>query len=283
MADTLAQKGAGPLFVVATPIGNLQDITLRAIDTLNRVELIAAEDTRHTRRLLSAHGIQSTLISYHEHNERQRTSELIAKLQSGTSVALVTDAGTPGISDPGYRLITEALDHGIPVTPIPGASAVVTALSVSGLATDQFTFVGFPHRKKGKRLDQLAELATMTHTLVFYQSPRRLLPFLQELVSAMGDRPAVLAREQTKLHEEYIRAPLTEIIQTLKTREAIKGECTLLVDGAAPRTPTEPEIDAAIQAALDKGDRPISEIAKALAKQFGLTRKAVYDRVLELK
>ena len=283
MTDKNAQKGTGSLYVVATPIGNLQDITLRAIETLRHVDLIAAEDTRHSRRLLAAHGIDNQLISYHEHNERQRTADLIAKLGQGASIALVTDAGTPGVSDPGYRLVAEAVRCHIPVVPIPGVSAAISALSVAGLPTDSFTFVGFPRRKKNKRLAQLGELAHLPHTLIFYQSPRRLVSFMHELASVLGNRAAVLAREQTKIHEEFIRTSLLEMIPMLSNRDSVKGECTLLVSGATAAEPGAAEIEFALKSAMAEQDRPISQIVKVVAKQLGLNRKTVYDRAMQLK
>ncbi len=272
---------SGTLYVVATPIGNLDDITLRAIKILNSVDLIAAEDTRHTRRLLAAHNIKSSLLSYHEHNEQQRTRELIDRLQKGDSIALVSDAGTPTVSDPGYRLVQSAVAHQIPVVPIPGVSAVITALSASGLSTDSFIFIGFPARKKAKRLRQLKELADTPHTLIFYQSPRRVVSLLEELSTVMGERPAVLARELTKLHEEYIHGTLSEISKELKARPTVKGECTLLVCGAEAEPYSEAVLEDAIRAALEATERgSLSTIAKSLAKQFKVPRKAVYDKAL---
>ena len=283
MPDKTPEWKPGTLYVVATPIGNLQDITLRAIDTLGRAGLIAAEDTRHTRKLLAAHGIENKLVSYHEHNERQRTADLIEKLCQGMTIALVTDAGTPAVSDPGYRLVAEAVRCHIRVVPIPGASAAISALSVSGLPTDRFTFVGFPHRKKSRRRSQLAELARLPHTLIFYQSPQRLVSFVRELASAMGDRAAVLAREQTKIHEEFIRAPLSEILRVLDARDSVKGECTLLVSGAQATEPVEADIESALKEALEGQHRPMGQIAKTLAKQFGVNRNTIYDRAMQLK
>lgn len=274
----------GTLFVVATPIGNLEDITLRAIKTLERVDLIAAEDTRHTRRLLSAHNIEGRLISYHEHNEHQRTPELIARMTQGDTIALVSDAGTPTVSDPGYRLVQAAAACQIPVVPIPGVSAAVTALSASGLSTDSFTFVGFPARKKTKRLNQLNALADSPRTLIFYQSPRRVAALLEELYTVMGDRQAVVARELTKLHEEFIHGTLSEILENLNQRTQIKGECTLLVAGAQDAQPSEADLDAAIREALStKKTGTLSQIAKTLAKQFKVPRKTVYDKAMQMK
>jgi 16S rRNA (cytidine1402-2'-O)-methyltransferase len=268
---------------VATPIGNLEDITLRAIRVLKEVDLIAAEDTRHTRRLLTAHGIDTHVTAYHEHNEKQKTSELIAKMNAGIRMALVTDAGTPSVSDPGYRLVQAAVDNQIPVSPIPGATAPVAALSAAGLATDAFTFVGFPSRKKARRLSQLEQLAKLPHTVVYYQSPKRVLPFLKELLETCGDRPAVLARELTKIHEEFLRGPISHIIASLEDRQDVKGECTLLVSGAVMAAPSAADIDAAIVAALKSSKQSLSSLAKDLARRLGVSRKIIYDRALALK
>ena len=274
--------GAG-LYVVATPIGHLSDITLRALDVLARVDLIAAEDTRHTRRLLEAHHIRNRLVSYHEHNEIQRTQSLIEQLVQGASVALVTNAGTPTVSDPGYRLVRAAGERGIPVIPIPGVSAVVTALSVSGLGTDQFTFIGFPPRKTTKRRQHLQALCGLPQTLVFYQSPQRLLPFIGEIIEILGDRRAMLARELTKMHEELLRGKLSELAAVLAKRDAIKGECTLLIEGAPAETACEDQdVDAVIRRALEKKDRPLSELARELSVQLKMSKKQVYERALQL-
>ncbi len=287
--DTPQNSGApvrsGVLYVVATPIGHMKDITLRALEILGAVDLIAAEDTRHTGRFLAVHGIQKRLLSYHEHNEARRTPELIRLLREGSAVALVSDAGTPSISDPGYRLVQEAAGHHIRVVPIPGVSAAVAALSVSGLATDAFTFLGFPSRRKEKRLRQLAAAAQLPHTLIFYQSPQRLKVFLEELLAAVGDRPAVLAREITKMHEEFIRATLSEIAACIAGRDSVKGECTLLVAGAAD-APVEKSaacLENELLEALQTQDRPLGEIARQLAEQHGVSRKAVYALALKLK
>lgn len=274
------------LYVVTTPIGNLADITLRALTVLARVELIAAEDTRHTRRLLAAHQIDNQLISYHEHNERQRAEMLAERLGQGAAIAIVSNAGTPTVSDPGYRLVQAAVARNIPVFPIPGVSAAVTALSVSGLPSDQFTFIGFPVRKKNKRIEQLRALARLPHTLIFYQSPQRLLEFVRELQETLGDRPAVLGREMTKVHEEFVRGSLSHILAVLAQREAIKGECTLLVAGAASDTPDAvdaEDMDQAILDALQAGTLSLKDLAKALAVRFNTGRKQIYDRALVLQ
>jgi 16S rRNA (cytidine1402-2'-O)-methyltransferase len=284
MAKVHSHQSSGTLFVVATPIGNLEDITLRAIRTLKQVDMIAAEDTRHTRKLMTAHAIENRIISYHEHNESRRTPELIEQLSSGRSVALVSDAGTPTVSDPGYRLVQAAAAQGIPIVPIPGVSAAIAALSGAGMATDNFTFVGFPARKKSKRRDQLNALARLPHTLIFYQSPKRVASLLEELIGTMDDRPAVLARELTKIHEEFIHGTLSTILAELERRSGIKGECTLLVAGLEAAQPTDADLDAAIRQALSSPEgSALSDIAKTLAKQFKVTRKKVYDKALKIK
>jgi 16S rRNA (cytidine1402-2'-O)-methyltransferase len=283
-AKSISASAGGRLYVVATPIGNLDDITLRALKVLAAVELIAAEDTRHTLNLLNAHNISKPLVSYHEHNEEKRSEELIRRLQAGEDIALTTNAGTPLVSDPGYRLVEAAIAAGIETIPIPGVSAVVTALSVCGLPTDRFTFVGFPARKKTKRLQDLSQLAQAPQTLIFYQSPHRIPDFLEEIRSVMGDRPAVLARELTKIHEEFLRGTLSEISAALQHRETLKGECTLLVAGqAADQTCSAQDLEQALATAFARRDESLSTIAKTLASQLGISRKAVYDAALRLQ
>ncbi len=221
MNKTISKKNVagirpGTLYVVGTPIGNRDDITLRALNILRQVDLIAAEDTRKTRRFLESHDIKSNLISYHEHNEAERTPKLITKLKKGISIALVSNAGTPTVSDPGYQLITAALADNLNVIPIPGVSAATAALCVAGLPTNSYVFLGFPAKKKAKRRQQLNDLASEPRTLIFYESPRRILTLLGEIQEAMGDRYVVLAREMTKLHEEFLRGQLSEIVIQLK-------------------------------------------------------------------
>jgi 16S rRNA (cytidine1402-2'-O)-methyltransferase len=289
LGDKVGSESSSPrqgcLFVVATPIGNLEDITLRAIRILGDADLIAAEDTRHTRRLLAAHNIRNQLLSFHEHNEARRTPELLQRIRQGQQVALVSDAGTPMVSDPGYRLVRAAVDSHIQVVPVPGVSAVMTALCASGLATDQFAFIGFPARKKSRRLEQLTRAAGFAGTLVFYQSPRRLMDFLDELQAVLGDRQAVLARELTKIHEEFIRGPISAIKRELARREAVKGECTLLVEGTDREDSPIAAADweRILQGALERNDRAVGEIAKEIAGRFGLKKREVYNKALALK
>src|SRR5262245_36069354 len=223
----------GTLYVVATPLGHLEDLTLRAVRILRSVALVACEDTRHTARLLQAHGVTAALTSYFEHNERWKGGRILDELRAGRDVALVSDAGTPGISDPGYRLVRDARAEGLTVVPLPGPSAAIAALSVSGLPTDRFRFVGFLPPKAGARQRDLAGLAGGTETLVFYESPVRILAALDDMVEALGDREAFLFREATKVHEEYAKAPLSELRARLAKRDSVKGEIVLVVSGAA--------------------------------------------------
>ena len=284
MSDSKNTKNDGVLYLVATPIGNRADITLRALDILRDVDLIAAEDTRKTGSLLAHYQIKNRLISFHEYNEKKRTPEMIAKLMEGISIALVSNAGTPSVSDPGYRLVKAAVANRITVSPIPGVSAAVAAMSVAGLPTDSFIFIGFPPKKKGKRLKFLAELSAAPRPLIFYESPKRILTLLKEIFTGMGDRNATLAREMTKLHEEFIRGSLSEILKTLEARPVVKGECTLVVDGCEALEEIDPEIiKAEIKAALEKNQSGSSEIARTIAQKYGLSKNEVYNLVLKIR
>jgi 16S rRNA (cytidine1402-2'-O)-methyltransferase len=275
---------AGVLYVVATPIGNLEDITLRALAVLRSADLVAAEDTRKTAQLLSRHGITKSLVSYHDHNESRRTPELLQRLRQGASIALVSNAGTPGISDPGYRLVSAAAAAGIRIVPVPGATAAAAALSASGLPTDAFVFVGFLPRKAGKRLTQIKALASEARTVILYESPQRIVALVAELQQTLGDRHAVLARELTKIHEEFIRGRLSGILETLQARPEVKGECTLLLSGAEPREvlPWD-EVREDIRRALASASGGLSELARELAHTHGLPRKAVYAEAMRIK
>ena len=226
----LMDSTKGMLYIVSTPIGNLEDITLRALRILKEVDLIAAEDTRHTGLLLRHFGIQTPLTSYFQGNESKKKEFILSKLRQGHRVALVSDAGTPGISDPGFRLIQTAIGNQIPIVPIPGPSAVIAALSVSGLPTDAFLFKGFfPHKSK-KRKDVLNELKEVRETLVFYESPHRILETLKDILEILGDREMVLTRELTKVYEEILRGKVSEI-QTRIGEKKLKGEITLIISG----------------------------------------------------
>ncbi|HVP77386.1 MAG TPA: 16S rRNA (cytidine(1402)-2'-O)-methyltransferase [Thermodesulfobacteriota bacterium] len=230
----------GVLYVVSTPIGNREDITLRALRILKEVDLIAAEDTRHTGLLLRHFGIQTPLSSYFEGNELRKRDLILSRLKQGDRVALVSDAGTPGISDPGFRLIQLAVENQIPVVPIPGPSAVITALSVSGLPTDAFLFKGFLPHKSTKRRGLLEQLENVKETLIFYESPHRIIETLKDIFDTLGDREIVLARELTKIYEEVLRGRVSEI-QSQITGKKIRGEITLIISGKTRRKPAERE------------------------------------------
>jgi 16S rRNA (cytidine1402-2'-O)-methyltransferase len=221
---------SGTLYIVSTPIGNLEDITLRALRVLKEVATIAAEDTRHTQKLLSHFDIHVPLTSYHDFNKEEKTPVLISRMMEGASVGLVADAGTPTISDPGFYLIREAIRAGLPVSPIPGPSAAIAALSVSALPTDRFAFEGFLPKKKGARARRLETLRADPRTLIFYESPFRIIALLEEIRSILGDRPVVVSREMTKLFEEFIRGTVTEVLEKIGER-SLKGEITLVVGG----------------------------------------------------
>jgi 16S rRNA (cytidine1402-2'-O)-methyltransferase len=272
----------GGLYVVALPIGHPNDITLRALEVLGSVDVMAAEDTRSAARFLKRHGLRVPLISCHEHNEEERTRRLLTRLRSGDSVALVSEAGTPCVSDPGYRLVCEAVNEGIPVVPIPGVSAAITALSASGLPTDSFVFIGFPPRKKSKRHSLLASLADQRRTLIFYESPRRIVDLLETASETLGDRKAVLAREMTKSHEEFLRGTLGEIVDRLTRRDAVKGEITLLVAGcdASAEGPAPEQIREEIRKRLCTPGATASRVSREVARAYGLSKRDVYEQAL---
>lgn len=281
-SEVPVEKTPGILFVVSTPIGNLEDITLRALKTLEQSDFILAEDTRHTGNLLSHFQIKKRLISCHEHNEAGRLKETIERIQKGDRAALVTDAGTPTISDPGFLLVRTAIENGIEVRPIPGVSAAITALSVSGFPTDSFVFMGFSSRKKGRRDEQLKSLSTETRTVILYESPQRILAFIDELKEAIGDREAVVCREMTKIHEEFIRGTLSTISRFLKERPTVKGECTLVIKGRDENQPvSEDQWMAEVDRGLaDQSEKP-SSLAKRIAKSTGVPRNRIYDEILK--
>jgi 16S rRNA (cytidine1402-2'-O)-methyltransferase len=220
---------AGNLYIVSTPIGNLEDITLRALRVLKEVGIIAAEDTRHTRKLLSRYDIHVPMTSYHDFNKLEKAEVLISKIKEGTDIALVSDAGTPGISDPGYYLIKRAIEEGIKVIPVPGATALTAALSISGLPTDRFSFIGFIPKKRSARERTLKMLSELEHTIILYESPHRVIKTLKEIKEIFGDRRIAIARELTKMHEEIVRGTLSEVIDKLGTRP--RGEIVLIIEG----------------------------------------------------
>jgi 16S rRNA (cytidine1402-2'-O)-methyltransferase len=275
-------KIGGPsLYLVATPIGNLEDITLRALRVLKEVDLIACEDTRQTLKLLSHYGIQTRLVSYHEHNEMTKASELIVDLEGGAKIALVTDAGMPGISDPGFRLIALAIRHHVPVVPIPGASAFLAALVASGLPTDSFRFSGFLPAKSGQRRKLLESVKDSPRTQVFYEAPHRLLESLSDVVELLGnDRHVVVAREVTKLHEEFLRGRVSEVLEQLKARGDVKGEITLLI--AKPETQDlRPETSSVgiaqrVREVMAKEKADEKAALKKVAKERGIGKSEAY-------
>jgi 16S rRNA (cytidine1402-2'-O)-methyltransferase len=273
--------GGPSLYLVATPIGNLEDITLRALRVLKEVDLIACEDTRQTLKLLSHYGIHTRTVSYHEHNEMTKAAELVVNLEGGAKIALVTDAGMPGISDPGFRLIALAIRHHVPVVPIPGASAFLAALVASGLPTDSFRFSGFLPSKSGQRRKLLESIRESPRTQVFYEAPHRLLETLADVVDVMGDaRHVVVAREVTKIHEEFLRGRAKEILEQLKARGDVKGEITLLIaraeEGAASSGSETISIAQRVREIMaeEKVDEKVA--LKKVAKERGIGKSEAY-------
>ncbi len=271
---------SGTLYVVATPIGNLEDITLRALRILREVDEIACEDTRQTRKLLDRHGISKPLVSYHEHNEQARAEELLRELEAGRNIALVSDAGTPLIADPGYRLVAEARAHGVTVSPIPGPSALVSALSASGLPTDSFYFGGFLPAKKTQRRKALDALKNSPATLVFYEAPHRIQEALEDIAEVLGPRRVTLGRELTKIHEEFLAGQAADLRDALTKRPPLKGEITLMIGkGDAPPADALP-IEAAFDQLLEAGV-PRMEAMKTVARERGLSKREVYQKLNE--
>ena len=269
----------GILYIVATPIGNLEDITLRALRVLKEVDMIAAEDTRHTQILLSHHDIHTPLTSYHEHNEKTKSQELVTRLARGQNVALVSDAGTPAISDPGFRLVVRAIRAGVRIIPVPGASALTAVLSASGLPTDRFVFEGFLPARKTQRRERLQTLRDETRTLIFFEAPHRLKDTLGDIRELLGNREAVLAREVSKIHEEFLRGPVSELVRALGS-DAIRGEVTLIISGSSglPGV-SEDRLKAEILELKGKGLR-VKEIAEVLGEKFGYPKKDIYRLAL---
>jgi 16S rRNA (cytidine1402-2'-O)-methyltransferase len=271
----------GTLFVVATPIGNLEDITLRALRVLKEADLIACEDTRQTQKLLSHHGINKPTVSYHEHNEAERSAELVTRLEQGAKIALVSDAGMPGISDPGYRVVALAVECGITVVPIPGAVAFASALAASGLPTDAFRFNGFLPAKSGQRRETLEGLRDSTVTEIFYEAPHRLLETLRDVVAVLGEaRPIVVARELTKIHEEFVRGGAAEVLRQFEERAGeVKGEITLLIGKGTAAAPVN--VNTRQRLAEIMREQKVDEKAalKVLAKEMGVSKSEVYREV----
>ncbi|MGE5252737.1 MAG: 16S rRNA (cytidine(1402)-2'-O)-methyltransferase [Planctomycetaceae bacterium] len=279
----LQEKSPGTLYVVSTPIGNLEDITLRALRVLREVDFIAAEDTRRTRQLLTHYGIHKPLISYHKYNRRMREKTLLQELHEGKCIALVTDAGTPGISDPGEDLVRRAIQEGIPLIPIPGPAALVAALSVSGLPTESFLFYGFLPAKAVARRKWLLSLKDRSETLVFYESPRRLGSLLEDAAQILGERRVVVAREMTKVYEEVYRGTITEVLDRLGEEE-VKGEVTVMLEGCSlpPKAETSSVVEALKYYSRDRG-LSLSESVDRVAEELKVSRREVYQQSLKLK
>jgi 16S rRNA (cytidine1402-2'-O)-methyltransferase len=280
-SDRDTSIGGPSLYLVATPIGNLEDITLRALRVLKEVDLIACEDTRQTLKLLSHYGIQTRLVSYHEHNEMTKAAELVVDLEGGAKIALVTDAGMPAISDPGFRLIALAIRHHVPVIPIPGASAFLAALVASGLPTDSFRFSGFLPSKAGQRRKLLESVKASPRTQVFYDAPHRLLETLADVVEVLGEaRHVVVAREVTKIHEEFLRGRAGDVLQQFKSRGNVKGEITLLIakaeDGAVQPASDTLNLSKRVREIMaeDKSDEKAA--LKKVAKERGIGKSEAY-------
>jgi 16S rRNA (cytidine1402-2'-O)-methyltransferase len=271
---------AGTLYLVGTPIGNLDDITLRALRVLKEVDLIACEDTRHTAQLLNHYGIDKPTISYHEHNELTRAAELVVHLERGDNVAVVSDAGMPGVSDPGYRLVALAIRHHIRVVPIPGASAFLSALVASGLPTDAFHFGGFLPAKSGARRTALELIRDSPRTQLFYEAPHRIVECLRDIVEVLGpDRHVVVAREVTKLHEEFLRGRADDVLAQLEQRSEVRGEITLLIAKAeeGPQTvAAKKTIAQRVQELMREQKLEEKSALKQAAKEFGLSKSEAY-------
>jgi len=281
---TKAQReaGTGCLYLVATPIGNLEDITLRAIRILKEADIIACEDTRQTQKLLQHYGIRKEMVSYHEHNELTRSPELAIELEQGAKIALVSDAGTPGISDPGHRLVTLCLRHHIPVVPIPGPSALVAALAASGLPTEEFLFIGFLPPRAGARRKALDALKAESLTLIFYEAPHRVVETLADATEILGPRPAVIAREVTKIHEEFLRGPLAELLESARKR-APRGEITLLIGPGDPQA-QQVELSVSLKERVEQleaeGGIDRKAALKQAARERGLGKREAYKQLL---
>jgi len=273
---------SGLLYLVATPIGNLEDITYRAVRVLREIDLIACEDTRQTRKLLEHFDIHKPTVSYHEHNEAERSADLVERLRAGAAIALVSDAGMPLVSDPGFRLVRAAVAAGIAVQPVPGPSASLAALAASGLPTDSFHFAGFLPVKPGQRAKLLESLADEQATLIFYEAPHRVLESLEAIGKALGPRPVVVARELTKIHEEFLRGTAEEIRAQLASRDAVKGEFTILIGKSQGPLPDDTPLAEAVDTLVHNGVGRMDAI-KQVARRRGLSKREVYDQVLKEK
>ncbi|HJT25942.1 MAG TPA: 16S rRNA (cytidine(1402)-2'-O)-methyltransferase [Pyrinomonadaceae bacterium] len=270
----------GTLYLVATPIGNLADITHRALQVLSDVDLIACEDTRHTHKLLNHYGLYTKTISYHEHNEQQRATELIDRLKQGTNVAVVSDAGTPSISDPGFRLVRAAIENEIVVVPVPGPSALITALIAAGLPTDEFFFAGFLPSRTNARRARLTELQSIPGTLIFYEAPHRLAATLKDAYEMLGEREAVVARELTKLHEDIRRGKLSQLTADYAEKTDVRGEIVVLIDRNVLDLPKQSESIATLVDQFERDGMDHRAALKKAARELGLSRAEAYRKLL---
>ena len=279
--------GAGTLYLVGTPIGNMEDITLRALRTLKEVDLIACEDTRHTVQLLDHYGIEKMTVSYHEHNELTRAAELIVHLEQGDNIAMVSDAGMPGVSDPGYRLIALAVRHHIRIVPVPGASAFLSALVASGLPTDSFRFSGFLPAKEGARRTLLEAIRNSPRTQIFYEAPHRIVDALKDIVELLGpERHVVVAREVTKLHEEFLRGHAEDVLATLEKRGEVKGEITLLIgkgEGTDREHAIPKNVGQRVRELMNSDTLDEKAALKQAAKEFGVSKSEAYRELQRVK
>jgi len=269
---------AGVIYLVATPIGNLEDITLRALRVLREVDVVACEDTRHAKKLLDHYNISQPLVSYHEHNEPARAAKLVDQAVAGRAIAVVSDAGMPGISDPGYRVVSQAIARGVPVVPIPGPVAAEAALAGSGLPAEAFRFGGFLPAKQAQRKKQLQALASESATLIFYEAPHRILHTLEDVVEILGKRPVVIARELTKVHEEFLRGNAAEVLEELKRRPAVKGEITLLIARRGEAHEPAGSVCARVQELIEKQNLQPMAAVKQAAREHGLSKREAYRR-----
>lgn len=282
--DMTETQPSGTLYIVATPLGNLEDMTYRAVRILKDVDLIAAEDTRHSKKLLAHFQVDTPLTSCHEHNEQQKIIPLIRKLKQGKNIALISDAGTPCISDPGYALVQAVSSQEIPVIPVPGCSAATAGLSVSGLPTDTFYFMGFLPRKKQKLETVIHNVSNMNATLILYESPKRIVGLIEKLIALLGDRQACLAREITKLHEEYLRGNLSKILAELEKKTSVKGECALFIQGCGKKKRIEEkQLREILLSRMAEKPTGTSTLARQVAEEFGVSKKLAYDLILALK
>lgn len=283
-AETGQSANSGTLYICGTPIGNLEDITLRALRILRSVDIIAAEDTRHTRKLLTAYELQTPLVSVHEHNEQARIPQIMQLLSEGKSVAMVSDAGMPGISDPGALVVRACIDAGFPVVPIPGPTAFVTGLVASGLPTEAFVFEGFLPRDSKRRRERLQRLASHDQTLIFYEAPHRLQRCLRDMLDVWQDRPAALGRELTKVHEQFVRGSLSELLAWCDGSD-VRGECVIMVAGAQPEETNDTPTDDVIRGQLEqliKDGATRRDAVHQVATELKVSKRVVYDLALRL-